>query len=169
MIFYPERKIFLEFTVFYKFIPKERIHLFDGLDKDIPRQCQTMEDWINSRSGIGFALLGVGMNGHVGFNEPDIDNSEMCFSVPLADSTKLVSVKYFKKELPVETGVTIGLSALLKARNVLLMACGELKAPIIYKTVTGPASLNVPASMFKNHQAINVMLDKEAAKLIALK
>ena len=151
---------------FFKAVSKERVHLFDGLDNNTERQCRKMEDWIASHGGIGFTLLGIGMNGHIGFNEPGTPDAEGCFTVALDDVTKEVSRKYFGKELPVTTGITIGWRELLKARAAVLMASGKGKAPIIKTSLQGPITLDVPASLFQKHSALTVMLDEDAAELL---
>jgi len=116
-------------------IPKDRIHVFDGLDKDIDKQCRSMEAWISHHGGIGFTLLGIGMNGHIGFNEPGTPDTKGCFSVKLDNTTKTVSAKYFGKSRPVSTGMTIGWRTLLDAQTGIIMASGELKAPIVKAAV----------------------------------
>ena len=147
-------------------IPKKMIHLFNGLDKNTDRQCREMERWLSSHGGIGFTLLGIGMNGHIGLNEPGTPETEGCLSVPLADITKLVSFKYFGRELPITTGITIGLRTLLGACTVVLLASGSAKAPIIKSSLQGPITLSVPASLFQKHENIFAMLDKKAASLL---
>jgi len=147
-------------------IPKERIRVFDGFDPDTDRQCRKMEDWISSKGGINFALLGVGMNGHIGFNEPGTPDIPGCFTVALDDTTKSVSQKYFGKALPVTTGITIGWRALFEARAVALMASGANKAPIMKASLKGPCTLDIPASLFQKHEDVVVMLDEGAASLL---
>jgi len=147
-------------------IPKERIRVFDGLDPDMDRQCREMECWISSRGGIGFTLLGIGMNGHIGFNEPGTPETPGCFTVALDDTTKSVSQKYFGKVLPVTTGITIGWQSLYEARTVVLMASGAGKAPIVRESLKGPSSVDVPASLFQKHDDVTFMLDKAAAALL---
>ena len=147
-------------------ISRTRVKLFNGLDPDLERQCREMEDWLASHGGIGYAVLGVGMNGHIGFNEPGTPDTEGCIIVKLDDTTKTVSKKYFGKEMPVTTGLTIGWRTLLDARSVVFMAGGATKAPIIKDALEGPVTTRLPASLFQNHRDITVMLDKDAASLL---
>jgi len=186
------------YDAIYKHIPADRVKMFDGLDRNNERQCREMENWIVSHGGIGFTLLGIGMNGHIGFNEPGTPDTEGCIIVELDDVTKSVSKKYFGRERPVTTGVTIGLRTLLNAREVVLMASGEEKASIVKASLHGncvfdapsdasddgevsipsgvpsetpiatPAEISsdVPASLFRNHDNITVMLDEKAASLL---
>jgi glucosamine-6-phosphate isomerase len=149
-------------------IPKERIRLFDGLNPDTDRQCREMEDWIatKGKGGISFTLLGIGMNGHIGFNEPGTPDISGCFVVDLDDTTKAVSQKYFGMALPVCKGITIGWRTLFDADTVILMASGDRKSPVVNESLKGPVSLDVPASLFQKHGDITAMLDEGAAALL---
>jgi len=147
-------------------IPEDRLNVFDGLADDSEAQCRKMEDWINKHGGIGFALLGVGMNGHIGFNEPGAPGTDGCFIVNLDDTTKKVSSKYFGKSLPVQTGITIGWKTLLNSGGILLQASGKEKAPVVKETLKGEATVNFPASLIQNHKNAIVMLDADSASLI---
>ncbi len=147
-------------------IPEDRIHVFDGLDSDTQRQCRLMEKWVESRGGIGLTVLGIGMNGHIGFNEPNTPDREGCFTVPLDDTTKSVSVKYFGRQLPVEHGITIGWRMLKGAKNIILVSDGEKKAPIVKASLNGPMDSAVPASLMQDHPALTVIVDRGAALLL---
>ena len=143
-------------------IPRDRIHVFNGLG-DPAAECGAMNKWLAARGGIGLTLLGVGINGHIGFNEPNVKAADGAITVPLDGTTKAVSVKYFGKERPVSAGVTIGLSALLKAREMLVMANGAKKAAVIKRAFYGNVTPAVPASMLQNHPALTLLLDRDAA------
>jgi len=147
-------------------IPAERICFFDGLADDMNRECRKMEDWIAKHGGIGLVVLGVGMNGHIGFNEPGTPDTPGCIVVPLDDTTKTVSKKYFDKALPITEGVTIGWRTLLDANTAVLMASGIKKAPIMRAALEGSVTTDVPASVFQDHKNVTVMLDKEAARML---
>lgn len=144
-------------------IPEDRIHIFDGLDSNSDRQCRQMEKWIFSHGGIGLTVLGIGMNGHIGFNEPNAPDTNACFTVKLDEVTKAVSVKYFNKSLPVEFGITIGWSMLKSAKNIILIADGKKKAPIVKASLERPETVNIPASLMQDHPKLIVILDKGAA------
>jgi len=147
-------------------ISKDKINIFDGLAEDQEAQCRKAEDWIKKQGGIGFALLGVGMNGHIGFNEPGAPDTEGCFIVELDDTTKKVSAKYFGKSLPVQTGITIGRKTLLDSGEILLQISGKSKAPAAEKTLKGEIGADFPASFIRNHKNAIIMLDEDAAGLI---
>ena len=145
-------------------IPPDRIRLFDGSDADMERQRAAMEEWIAERGGIGFALLGVGLNGHIGFNEPGTPDTKGCLIVPLDEITITVSKKYsIKTSAQLKTGITIGWSTLLDARYAVLAASGAAKADIMKAALEGPASPAVPASLFQRHAGVTALLDKDAA------
>jgi len=150
-------------------IPEDRVMFFDGLDSDMEYQCRKMESWIETHGGIGFTLLGIGMNGHIGFNEPGTPDVQGCIITQLDDTTKSVSQKYFGKELPLTTGITIGWRTLLEARTAVLMASGTKKAPIIKEALEGHVTIDIPASVFQRHKNVTVMLDEAAAGLLFTK
>jgi len=144
----------------------DRAHVFDGSAGDLDSQCRLMEAWINQHGNIGFALLGIGMNGHIGFNEPNAPDIEGCFTIALDDVTKTVSSKYFGKSLPVQTGITIGWKTLMHASEILLQASGVEKAAIVKEAFQGDITVRLPASLLQNHHNATVMLDKDSAVMI---
>jgi len=148
-------------------INMERVFEWDGKCACLEAEKRRAEAWIAKLDGIGLALLGVGMNGHVGFNEPNTGLQTGAITVPLDDTTKQVSVKYFGKALPVEYGVSIGAGELKKAKRLLLIATGKNKAEIIKKTVCESATPAAPASLLMDHPDITVYADEDAAALIA--
>lgn len=143
-------------------IPEDRFHLFDGLDRNTDRQCKLMEDWIKSFGGIGLTVLGIGMNGHIGFNEPNPPDVNGCYAMPLDNITKAVSVKYFDRQQPVEYGITIGWRMLKDAEKVILIADGEKKKQIVKTSLSGPIDPSVPASLMQDHPALTVIVDRGA-------
>ncbi len=147
-------------------IHPERVHIFDGIDNDTETQCRLMEDWINTHGGIGLTVLGIGMNGHIGFNEPYAPDINSCFTIPLDDTTKLVSIKYFDRQQSVEYGITIGWRMLKDAKNVLLLADGEKKAQIVQLSLCGQMDPSVPASLMYDHPALTVIADKGAVLML---
>jgi len=144
-------------------IPLEHIHVFDGLAADLTEECQKMENWITACGGIGMTVLGIGMNGHIGFNEPDVPVQNGCIVCDLDDTTKAVSIKYFGQPLPVRQGISIGLGSLIQAKEVVLLANGARKAEIVHATVHGPVSNRVPSTLFRDHLCTTLLLDREAA------
>ncbi len=144
-------------------IPPEHMRIFDGLAPDTGAECRRMEEWIEGQDGIFLTVLGVGMNGHVGFNEPFAPDTRGCFTIALDDTTRTVSRKYFGEDLPVTTGITIGWRTLLEAERMVVMASGSSKAPIVARAFAREPSAAVPASLLKEHGCLRLALDKEAA------
>ena len=150
-------------------IATERIHLFNGLDCDTTRQCGLMEQWIRKRGGIGLTVLGVGMNGHIGFNEPGAPGRWGCHVTELDGVTQSVSVKYFGSPRKVTHGITVGWVTLKEADRVILIASGESKARIIGEALRGDVKPDVPASLLRDHPDLTVVLDEQAAAQLSIK
>jgi len=143
------------------------IHLFDGLSDDLIRECKKMDQFLREKGGVDLMLVGVGMNGHIGFNEPGISSHYYSHLVELEDTTTLVGQKYFKEETPLKQGITLGLKHLSEAKKVLMLANGFRKAPIIKKALEHGISDQMPASIIRTHPNSEVMLDEEAASMLS--
>jgi len=144
-------------------IPEDHIVAWNGLNEDVDGEIARIEAWIRERGGIDFTILGIGMNGHIGFNEPGTGLPEGCIRVTLDETTKRVSAKYFDTPLPVQYGVGVGAGELKKAREILLMASGAHKAEIVSRVAKDAPDVSVPASMLTDHPNITLMLDEAAA------
>ncbi|MFT6203063.1 MAG: galactosamine-6-phosphate isomerase [Spirosomataceae bacterium] len=122
---------------------------------------------ISQRGGLDFIIVGVGLNGHIGLNEPGYDFDNYCHVTELADITIEVGQKYFKSETPLTQGITIGLKHLLEAKTAMLMASGERKAEIIRQTVSSEISSEIPSTAFQRHKNGLIWLDEAAGNLIS--
>jgi 6-phosphogluconolactonase/glucosamine-6-phosphate isomerase/deaminase len=109
--------------------------------------------------------MGVGMNGHIGLNEPGIDVREYSSVVPLSETTKKVGQKYFETPTVLEEGITLGLGQIIKSERVIVVLLGSHKAEIVKKIVE-ETELNLPAQALLGKAHIDFYLDKEAAKLL---
>ena len=143
-------------------VPDERVCVWNGLCADTSAEIARIGAWINGRGGIALALLGVGMNGHVGFNEPNVAPAEGGVLVRLAEATLSASTKYFVKALPATHGLTVGLAELKKARKLLLAVTGAAKAGIVKKFAYGGANPAVPASLLMDHPDVTLYADEAA-------
>lgn len=143
-------------------IKGNRYFLFDGKAQNLEEQCVKAEAFIDDKGGITLAVLGLGMNGHLGINEPGVSVSTRTHIVKLDDVTKKVGQKYFEKQTALHSGITIGLGELMKAQTVFLLVSGKHKADILNKVVNGEISNNVPASLLRNHPDCFVYIDKDA-------
>ena len=149
----------------YKFLNlnTEQICFFDGLTEDLEAECKRVDKFIFENKGIDIILLGVGINGHLGFNEPGVDDSLYSNVVELDSSTIKVSEKYFDKKQEVAKGITLGMKHIYEARNILLMANGEKKASIIEKTLKVEKSSMIPSTLIRDNEKTVIFLDKKAA------
>lgn len=144
-------------------IPAARVHLFNATLEDEEAECTKMDRLIAERGGIDLAIVGVGMNGHIGFNEPGTSTQTLAHVISLDEITKQVGQKYFTETTAVNKGITVGLKQLLHAKELLLMANGLKKAGVMKRVVEGEASKHFPASLIRQHQNGTVMIDSEAA------
>jgi glucosamine-6-phosphate deaminase len=148
-------------------IPAENIHIPDGTRpvEEMEAYCRQYEAEIESAGGIDVMLLGIGRNGHIGFNEPfSIRNSRMrlCMLDPV---TRIdASSSFFGEEFVPTHAITVGLGTILDARKVLLLALGEHKSRVIRETCESPLSDRVPASYLQEHDDACVLVDAGAGK-----
>lgn len=141
--------------------------LFDALAGDLKNECEKMDKFINEKNGIDIMLVGIGMNGHIGFNEPGASFSNLSHVIELDEITKSVGQKYFTEKMELGQGITIGFKHLLNAKKVFLMANGSKKAEVIKKTVEGSVTENFPASIMQQHKNGVILIDDEAASLLS--
>jgi glucosamine-6-phosphate isomerase len=141
-------------------ISKSQIHLFDALSLDLEAECNKMNETVRTRGGIDLMLVGIGMNGHIGFNEPGASVDSYAHVIDLDSTTRTVGQKYFKQQTSLSRGITLGLRHLLEARRVILIASGDRKAKIMKQTLEGPVTPDVPATIIRNHPDSIVMLDE---------
>jgi glucosamine-6-phosphate deaminase len=147
-------------------IPEERILFFDACAPDPEAECRRMDALVASHGRISLSLLGVGMNGHLGMNEPGSREDAGTQFLKLDPLTVKVGKKYFgDAQVPVE-GYTLGLGQLMASRSVLLLAAGPAKAEIARTIVTGTITPQVPASLLRRHPDAAFLLDREAARLL---
>jgi glucosamine-6-phosphate deaminase len=145
-------------------INKENIYLLNGITDNIDEECQKYEDLINKRGGIDLQILGIGDNGHLGFNEPAIGLNSKTHLVNLSKATIRANAKYFNdiKEVP-RQALTMGIGTIMKAEKIILLASGRKKSPVIVKTIKGPVSTEVPATVLQLHNEVTIILDQDAA------
>jgi glucosamine-6-phosphate isomerase len=142
----------------------ERMFFFDGLSDDPDGECRQAAEFIDKNGGIDFIVLGIGMNGHIGFNEPGSSFDSDARVVALDETSKTVGVKYFEKDHELEQGITIGIRQIMDAKEAVLIAMGDAKAEILYKALCQDPSPEIPASVMQLHKNSVVYADKDAAK-----
>jgi glucosamine-6-phosphate isomerase len=147
-------------------LSKEQIHLFDALSNDLEGQCKKMDQLIFDKGGIDLVIVGIGMNGHIGFNEPGVSFDNYCHVIDLDETTITVGQKYFKTATTLKKGITLGLKHLKEAKKVLLLANGAKKAGVIKQTMKGNVTNKFPASIMQTLPNGVVMIDEKAASLL---
>jgi glucosamine-6-phosphate deaminase len=152
----------LETLLRYLNIPHKNMHFLDASSPNPASACQAYEEEIKRVGGIDLQLLGIGLNGHLGLNEPGSPFDSRTRIVELTETTKTYLARYFGERVP-KKGMTMGLGTIMEAREILLMAYGQAKADIVAKALKGPVTTKVPASILQRHPACTVMLDKAAA------
>ena len=147
-------------------IDQKNCHIPNGQWKkeDIKERCLEYEQMIEKAGGIDLQILGIGNNGHIGFNEPGSSIYSHTRLVPLENSTRIANAHDFQNisQVP-RLAVTMGISTILKAKRIVLMAWGQLKAPVIQKAVEGNITEQIPASLLQQHNDTTFVLDDIAA------
>lgn len=143
-----------------------QIYLFDALSADPDKECKKADKVIFEKGGIDLMIVGIGMNGHIGFNEPGVSFDNYAHVIDLDDTTITVGQKYFKTPVSLQKGITLGLKHLQQSKKVLLLANGTKKAGVIKKTVEGEITNEFPASIMQTHASGFVMIDEEAAAFL---
>ena len=141
--------------------------LFDALAANLKTECEKMDKYITEKNGIDIMLVGIGMNGHIGFNEPGTSFDNLAHVIELDEITKSVGQKYFNEQVELDKGVTIGFKHLMHAKKVFLIANGSKKAEVVNKTVEGPVTENFPASIMQRHKNGFILIDEDAASLLS--
>ena len=144
----------------------DKICFFDGRAVDLQAECEQTEDFIHEHGGIDVAILGVGMNGHVGMNEPGTSANTHSQIINLDATTQKVGQKYFKKEQRLTEGITLGVATLMEADTIILLVSGKHKAEIVQKIIEDEISEKLPATLLRKHPALKIYLDADAASKI---
>ncbi len=138
-------------------LPKEEMKAF----------CTSYDQAIADAGGIDLQILGIGSNGHIGFNEPGSSRFSKTRVTPLENSTRLSNAGDFDSVTQVpRLSVTMGISTILKSRKIILMAWGSSKAHAVQKSLEGPASEEMPASLLQQHEDTLFVSDEAAASAL---
>ena len=145
-----------------------RIHFLNGAAPDLNAECRRYEAAITSQGGIDLQLLGIGANGHIGFNEPADELISRTHRVTLTESTRRANAGLFADDplrVPREA-LTMGVATILAARSIVLVATGGAKADAVRRALRGPVTTRVPASLLQLHPSVELFLDAAAAAMI---
>jgi galactosamine-6-phosphate isomerase len=147
-------------------VDEKNIAFFDGRADDPQAECKRIDDNIRKHNGIDLAIVGLGMNGHVGMNEPGTSPNLHSHVAQIDPMTQQVGQKYFKEKKEISGGLTLGIANLMEAKNVMLIVSGNKKAEMVKQVLEGEISEERPASFLRNHPNFNVYLDAQAASLL---
>lgn len=142
-------------------------HVPTGVSGDGPKAAEEYNELLEQAGQIDLQLLGLGHNGHIGFNEPAEELKSATHVVELDEVTRKANARYFNSidEVPTHA-ITMGIGSILKAKQILLMAKGADKAEIVAKALKGPITTQCPASLLQLHPNVVVIVDQEAGRLL---
>ena len=144
-------------------IKEENTNIPNGMEPDAEKECKGYDKVIEELGGVDLQLLGLGHNGHIGFNEPDDSFAKGTHIVDLQESTIEANKRFFASadDVP-RQAYTMGIKTIMMARKVLLIVSGADKAEILHKVICGPVTPQVPASILQTHNDVTVIADKPA-------
>lgn len=140
----------------------------DGMAEDIPAACAAYEDAISRAGGVDLQILGIGSDGHIGFNEPGSSLASRTRIKTLTVQTRKDNARFFSGDIDRVPShcLTQGLGTIMDARHVILVATGERKAEAVQQMIEGPVSATWPATILQHHPHVTVLLDEAAAGLL---
>lgn len=147
-------------------IEDSNIVFFDAASGDLQQECVKVDEYVRKHGPIDLMLLGIGMNGHLGLNEPGVPEDLHSHIVDLDPVTKTVAQKYFKNGRSLEKGITLGIRDIMEAKCVVLIVSGAKKAEIMKEIMEGGITNALPASLVKNHGNALLFMDRDAASLL---
>ncbi len=149
-------------------VPPENIHFLDGAAPDPAAECERYETAIAAAGGIDLQILGIGTNGHIGFNEPARSLVARTHRVALRASTRRSNALLFDGDpakVPAHA-LSMGMATILHARRIVMIATGKLKARCVERMVRGPLETRMPASFLQLHRDVELVVDRAAASLL---
>ena len=140
------------------------VHIPNGMAEDIEAECLNYEELIREAGGIDLQILGIGSNGHIAFNEPFSSLGSRTRIKTLTDKTRQDNARFFKlmDEVP-KYAITMGVGTIMDSKSIILLANGKNKAKAIAKTIEGPITAMVPATMVQMHRNAIILIDKDAS------
>ncbi|MBD7963230.1 glucosamine-6-phosphate deaminase [Fictibacillus norfolkensis] len=162
-------RYFMEENLFaYINVPESHIHIPDGTAEDLEAECNRYDLELSREKGIDIQILGIGSNGHIGFNEPGTSFSSHTHIIELAEITRKANARFFQRLEDVPThAITMGIASILKAKQIILLVSGLDKAEVMKQLLTtDEVNEQLPASALKNHHNVTILADEEALSLI---
>lgn len=145
-------------------IPEKNYHILDGTAENLKKECEKYERKIKKAGGIGTQFLGIGKNGHIGYNEPGSPHNSRTRVIKLTRETRKNKKENFESQKVPEKAITMGIDTILESDQIILLASGKEKAEAIEKTIEGPITEEVPSSALQKHDDCTLIVDEEAAK-----
>lgn len=147
-------------------LPQDQYFLPNGNAAHLEKECLRYDQLIEDVGGIDLQLLGIGQNGHIGFNEPGTPFNSKTHVVQLDENTRQANARYFSSidEVPTHA-ITMGIASILSSKKILLLASGKSKAKVIQYLEQAEIHPDFPASALKLHEDVTVMIDREAGSL----
>lgn len=151
-------------------INQEDTNLPNGTAENIQEECSRYDEMIDKMGGIDLQILGIGQNGHIGFNEPGTSFASKTQVVDLAQSTIEANARYFDSidEVPTQA-VTMGIASIMKSKEIILLVSGVAKSEALKQLMDGEITEEFPASILKKHQNVTIIADQEALSKYASK
>ena len=155
---------FMQENLFSKInIKNENINIPNGETEDPETECIEYEKKIRSSGGIDLQILGIGRNGHIGFNEPDATLNSFTHLTNLTENTIKANSRFFENEEEVpKKALTMGISTILNAKKIILLASGANKRKVVSELISGGINTNIPATMLKTHPDVVLICDRES-------
>lgn len=147
-------------------LDSKQTHLPNGLAENMSKECRVYSEALDEAK-LDVQLLGIGTNGHIGFNEPYTSFDSLTHVIELSENTRKDNSRFFDnvKDMPTHA-ITMGLADIMSAREVILVVTGKHKAEIMAQLFHSPVTEAMPASVLKQHHNILILMDEEAASLI---
>lgn len=144
-------------------VPEDSIHIPDGSTDNPERECARYEKLINKHRGIDLQILGIGQNGHIGFNEPGEVLMPETHLTDLTENTIEANSRFFESiDLVPKKAITMGIGSIMKSKKIILLASGAGKREIVKKLLSSGIDTQIPATMLKAHPDVTLICDKEA-------
>ncbi|MBA4492864.1 glucosamine-6-phosphate deaminase [Paenactinomyces guangxiensis] len=144
-------------------IPEKQTHIPDGMASDLEAECSRYERLIDTEGGIDLQILGIGLNGHIGFNEPGTSFLSRTHVVQLDETTRRANKRYFSSFAEVPThAITMGIATIMKSSEIILLVNGRKKAKVLRRLFEEEVNEQLPASVLKKHPHVTIIADEEA-------
>jgi glucosamine-6-phosphate deaminase len=146
-------------------VQMSKINIPDGNVTDLQKECSDFENSIKEHGGIDLQILGIGSNGHIGFNEPGTSFDSQTHIIDLTSSTREANARFFSslEEVPTQA-ITLGITTIMKSKEILLLISGTNKSEALFQVLHGEIGENFPASALRKHPCVTLIADEAALR-----